>query len=224
MKKDLGCATLFALGMFAFFYFVTPQFNRVLNWALGATLFRSKDLLGGAIIFSTFSGLLILFGLRTETWAKRADAKREQKSIELLGQPQNNLCIKLVLETTTFNDGLTLSAVDSLEKWGLAINFAKTHILGNRHLTEKGFLLSGHVADIPCQEAILVIDDNIRQLIAMKDLLENNQDQLIPELMPHFQYVATKELEFIDLFTGHLFIPGRMEKYFRKEAQPSIAT
>jgi len=215
VKKDLGYAALFAFMMFIFLFFGTQLLDSGLNWAIGVFFFRSLNLFNEAVIFSIFLGLIIFFGLRMDAWTKRAKAKREQKSIELLGQPQNNLCIKLVLETTTFNDGLSSSAIDSLEKWGLAINFAKTHILGNRHLTEKGFLLPGHVADIPCQEAILVIDENVRQLIAMKDLLENNQNQLIPELRPHFHYVTTKELEFVDLFKGYLYVPARMEGYTR---------
>ena len=82
------------------------------------------------------------------------------------GKPIFNLEIQLQLENRVFKEDF-VSSIDQIEMWGLACHYAKQLLQGQKHVTDKNYLLNEPVKDLETKKAVLNIDECISGLIIL---------------------------------------------------------
>ena len=94
--------------------------------------------------------------------------KRKDIKNHIFGKPISNLEIKLLLH----NRILTIPDDEYiLENLGLAYHYAKKYFEGKKHITTKQYILPQNIENLPLIKAILSIDKQVSEMIAIGKLL-----------------------------------------------------
>lgn len=65
-------------------------------------------------------------------------------------------------------NNMTRPLTQHIERWGIAIHYAKKYLSGERHITADGCLRSGHVEGFPVYDCMLHITDALENMVNLE--------------------------------------------------------